>query len=67
MEIMLDLKEMLIFQHKLQEVRKLSVKITANDGTTQTIERTINVERAQSRSYLDDPNNNDYSQDNIKC
>ena len=38
--------------------KKLSVKITANDGTTQTIDRTINVQRLQSRSNLDEPNNN---------
>ena len=37
--------------------KKLSVKITANDGTTQTIDRTINVQRLQSRSNLDEPNN----------
>ncbi|WP_370774087.1 hypothetical protein [Clostridium sp.] len=40
----------------MQEDKKLTVKITANDGTTQSIERTIKVEKAQSRSYLDDPN-----------
>ena len=38
--------------------KKLTVKITANDGTTQTIERTINVQKLQSRSSLDEPTNN---------
>ena len=38
--------------------KKLVVKITANDGTTQNIEKTINIEKGQSRSYLDEPNNN---------
>ena len=35
--------------------RKVSVKITANDGTTQTIERTIKVEKLESISCLDEP------------
>ena len=35
--------------------RKVSVKITANDGTTQTIERTIKVEKLASISCLDEP------------
>ena len=38
--------------------RKVSVKITANDGTTQTIERTIKVEKLPSISCLDEPTNN---------
>ena len=38
--------------------KKLVVKITANDGTTQSIERTIKIEKAESKSYLDDPKNN---------
>ena len=39
--------------------RKLTVKITANDGSVQNIEKTIKVEKAQSRSYLDAPNDNE--------
>ena len=39
--------------------RKLTVKIIANDGSVQNIEKTIKVEKAQSRSYLDAPNNNE--------
>ncbi|MDU5261824.1 MAG: N-acetylmuramoyl-L-alanine amidase, partial [Clostridium celatum] len=35
--------------------KKVSVKITANDGTTQTIERTIKVEKLPSISCLDEP------------
>ena len=38
--------------------KKLTLKITANDGTTQTIERTIKVEKLASRSCLDEPTNN---------
>ena len=38
--------------------RKVSVKITANDGTTQTIERTIKVEKLPSISCLDEPTSN---------
>ena len=38
--------------------KKLTVKITANDGTTQTIERTIKVEKLASISCLDEPTNN---------
>ena len=38
--------------------KKLIVKITANDGTTQTIERTIKVEKLASISCLDEPTNN---------
>ena len=38
--------------------KKLVVKITANDGTTQSIERIIKIEKAESKSYLDDPKNN---------
>ena len=37
--------------------KKLIVKITANDGTTQTIERTIKVEKLASISCLDEPTN----------
>ena len=37
--------------------KKLTVKITANDGTTQTIERTIKVEKLASISCLDEPTN----------
>ena len=39
--------------------RKLTVKITANDGSVQNIEKTIKIEKAQSRSYLDAPNDNE--------
>ena len=39
--------------------RKLTVKIIANDGSVQNIEKTIKVEKAQSRSYLDAPNDNE--------
>ena len=39
--------------------KKLTVRITANDGTTQSIETTIKVERLQSRSNLDSPKGND--------
>ena len=38
--------------------KKLTVKITANDGTTQTIDRTIKVEKLLSRSSLDEPTSN---------
>ncbi len=38
--------------------KKLTVKITANDGTTQTIERTIKIEKLPSISCLDEPTNN---------
>ena len=38
--------------------KKLTVKITANDGTTQTIDRTIKVKKLESRSYLDEPTAN---------
>ena len=38
--------------------KKVSVKITANDGTTQTIERTIKVEKLPSISCLDEPTSN---------
>ena len=38
--------------------KKLTVKITANDETTQTIERTIKVEKLASISCLDEPTNN---------
>uniref|UniRef100_UPI002614A108 N-acetylmuramoyl-L-alanine amidase n=1 Tax=uncultured Clostridium sp. TaxID=59620 RepID=UPI002614A108 len=38
--------------------KKLTVKITANDGTTQTIERTINIEKLPSVSCLDEPTSN---------
>ena len=34
------------------------MKITANDGTTQTIDRTIKVEKLLSRSSLDEPTSN---------
>ena len=46
--------------------KKLSVKITANDGTTQTIDRTINVQRLQSRNNLDEPNNNITAKGTVK-
>ena len=39
--------------------RKLTVKIIANDGSVQNIEKTIKIEKAQSRSYLDAPNDNE--------
>ncbi|WP_305085624.1 glucosaminidase domain-containing protein, partial [uncultured Clostridium sp.] len=35
--------------------KNLTIKITANDGTTQTIERAIKVEKLASRSCLDEP------------
>ncbi|WP_300887409.1 N-acetylmuramoyl-L-alanine amidase [uncultured Clostridium sp.] len=38
--------------------KKLTVKITANDGTTQTIERTIKIEKLPSVSCLDEPTSN---------
>ena len=38
--------------------KKVSVKITANDGTIQTIERTIKVEKLASISCLDEPTSN---------
>ena len=37
--------------------KKLTVKITANDGTTQTIDRTVNVKKLPSRNSLDEPTN----------
>ena len=38
--------------------KKLTVKITAKDGTAQTIERTIKVEKLPSISCLDEPTSN---------
>ena len=38
--------------------KKLTIRITANDGTTQTIDRTIKVKKLESRSYLDEPTAN---------
>ena len=34
------------------EIRKLTVKITSNDGAVQTIDRTIRIENLESRSCL---------------
>ena len=39
--------------------KKLTIRITANDGTTQTIERTIKVEKLPSIICLDEPVNNE--------
>ncbi|MDO4925306.1 MAG: N-acetylmuramoyl-L-alanine amidase [Turicibacter sp.] len=38
--------------------KKVVVKITSNDGTSQNIERTINIQKLQSRSSLDEPTSN---------
>ena len=65
MEIMLDLKA-LLYTSIGTGTKKLSVKITANDGTTQTIDRTINVQRLQSRNNLDEPNNNITAKGTVK-
>ena len=46
--------------------KKLSVKITSNDGTVQTLDRTINVKRLESRSSLDEPNNNITAKGSLK-
>ena len=46
--------------------KKLTVKITANDGSIQTIERTIKVEKLASRSHLDEPNNNITAKGTVK-
>ena len=46
--------------------KKLSVKIIANDGTIQTIDRTIKIEKLISRSFLDEPNNNVVAKGTLK-
>ena len=46
--------------------KKVIVKITANDGTSQSIERTIKVERLESKSWLDNPNNNSISSGTLR-
>jgi len=46
--------------------KRVIVKITANDGTSQSIERTIKVERLESKSWLDNPNNNSISSGTLK-
>ena len=46
--------------------KKLTVKITANDGTVQTIDRTIRIENLESRSCLDEPTNNTIARGTLK-
>ncbi|WP_294174553.1 N-acetylmuramoyl-L-alanine amidase [uncultured Clostridium sp.] len=46
--------------------KRVIVKITANDGTSQSIERTIKVERLESKSWLDNPNNNSISSGTLR-
>ena len=38
--------------------KNVVVKITSNDGTSKNIERTITIQKLQSRSSLDEPTNN---------
>ena len=45
--------------------KRVIVKITANDGTSQSIERTIKVERLESKSWLDNPSNNYVSSESL--
>ncbi|MBM6820446.1 N-acetylmuramoyl-L-alanine amidase, partial [Clostridium saudiense] len=45
--------------------KKVIVKITANDGTSQSIERTIKVEKLESKSWLDNPSNNYVSSESL--
>ena len=45
--------------------KKVIVKITANDGTSQSIERTIKVEKLESKSWLDNPSNNHVSSESL--
>ena len=45
--------------------KRVIVKITANDGTSQSIERTIKVEKLESKSWLDNPSNNYVSSESL--
>ena len=45
--------------------KRVIVKITANDGTSQSIERTIKVEKLESKSWLDNPSNNHVSSESL--
>ncbi|WP_294381915.1 Ig-like domain-containing protein, partial [uncultured Clostridium sp.] len=47
-------------------IRKLIVKVIANDGTIQTFERTIRIENLESRSCLDEPTNNAIARGTLK-
>ena len=46
--------------------KKLTVKITSNDGAVQTIDRTIRIENLESRSCLDEPTNNAIARGTLK-
>ena len=46
--------------------KKVVVQITSNDGSIQKIERTIKVEKLESKSWLDNPNNNSISSGTLK-